>query len=247
LASFCTKCGSPLTSNTGFCTTCGAPVPASNPPAQGVTPVPYTPPAQPAYTQPPAYSQPQAYPPAPQYPSAQSYPPAGKSSGGGATKIIMIVIAVIVVLILLAGAVGTYFWYQVKKAVTVNEKGDGVSLSVPGGGNFSVGESANSAADLGVPVYPGAVKGKGSVNMKFGGTSMVIGQYTTSDSIDQVVDFYKSKLPSGSLAVTSGTNDGIVLNSGGPETDRIVITVDKGIGNDEGRTSIGIVHSKKGA
>jgi hypothetical protein len=49
----------------------------------------------------------------------------------------------------------------------------------------------------------------------------------------------------GTVSVATGTNDGTVLNSGGPDTDRIMVTVGAGTGDDAGKTTIVIMHTKK--
>jgi hypothetical protein len=47
----------------------------------------------------------------------------------------------------------------------------------------------------------------------------------------------------GSLSVATG--NGTVLNSGGQDTDRIMVTVGPGSGDDAGKTTIVIMHTKK--
>lgn len=217
MAGFCTKCGAPLASSTGFCTSCGAPVGA------GVV----TPRAQfPAAPLPPAYGQPGAYPP--------------PRSSGGALKVVLIVVAVVVGLgVLAAGAFG-YFAWRVSRSMTVDNKG---GVSVPGGGTFSAGESAPNESDLGVPVYPGAATEKGGVTMNAASASMVMAKFTTSDSASQVVDFYKSKMGNAAVAVSSG--GGTVLSAGASDSDRIMVTVGEGSGDDSGKTTIIVMHTKK--
>jgi hypothetical protein len=148
-----------------------------------------------------------------------------------------------------AGIVGYGVWHTyntVKNSVRVNDKGDSASVNVPGGGSLSIGNSTSAtASELGVPVYPGAERKKGGINMNMGSTSMVMAHFSTSDSTSQVVDFYKSKMGDGATAVATGTNDGTVLNSGGKDTDRIMVTVGTGTGDDAGKTTIVIMHTQK--
>jgi hypothetical protein len=135
---------------------------------------------------------------------------------------------------------------KVKDAVSINSKGDTASVSVPGGGTFSVGgDTTASDAELGVPAYPGATREKGGMRMNSGRALMVIAHFTTADSPTQVVEFYKSKMGDGTVAIATGNNDGTVLNSGGKDTDRIMVTVGQGTGNDAGKTTIVIMHTKK--
>jgi hypothetical protein len=72
---------------------------------------------------------------------------------------------------------------------------------------------------------------------------MVMAHFSTSDSMSQVVDFYKGKMGDGAVAVSTG--NGTVINSGGPDTDRIMVTVGPGSGDDAGKTTIVIMHTKK--
>jgi hypothetical protein len=188
-----------------------------------VTPQPPFPTAPP----PPPYGQPGAYPP---------------RSSDGALKVVLIVVAVVVGLGALVAGGFWYFAWRVARTATSDNKG-GVTLSVPGGGTFSAGESAPSEADLGVPVYPGAATEKGGVTMNAASASMVIATLTTSDPASQVVDFYKSKMGNGAVVASSG--DGTVLSAGASDSDRIMVTVGEGSGDDSGKTTIVIMHTKK--
>lgn len=227
MAAFCTKCGAALTSTAGFCTSCGTPI------AAAPVAIPPTAPMQ-AAPPPAAYGQQYA-------PTAAGYPPPQKSSS--ALKIVLIVIAVVVGLGILGGAAMTFIAYRAVKTVSVNADGKGVSVTVPGGGTFTAGDSTASDADLGVPAYPGATREKGGMNMDSGGASMVMAHFSTSDSMSQVVDFYKGKLGDSAVAVSTG--EGTVLNSGGSDTDRIMVTIAPGSGDDAGKTTIVIMHTKK--
>jgi hypothetical protein len=225
MAAFCTKCGASLSSGTGFCSSCGTPIAASSiPPVATAGAVP-----APLYAQPVPAG----------YPVVGAPPP--RSSG--VLKIVLIVIAVIVGLgVLGAGALGFMAW-RVSKSLTADSNGKGVTLSVPGGPTISAGDSTATDAELGVPMYPGAAREKGGLNMSSASASMIMAHFSTSDSVSEVVDFYKSKMGAGAVAVSTG--NGTVLNSGGPDTDRIMVTVGPGSGADAGKTTIVVMHSKK--
>jgi hypothetical protein len=228
MAAFCTKCGSPLTSTTGFCPSCGTPIVAAGVPVAAA-------PVQAAYVAPPvqsapAYGQPVA-----------GYPPPQKSSSAG--KIILIVVLVIVAIgVIGAGAVGFMVW-RAAKSVHVDSNNGNVSVTVPGGGSITAGDSTATDADLGVPSYPGATREKGGMNLNSGSASMVMAHFSTSDSQSQVVDFYKGKMGDGAIAVNTG--NGTAINSGGKDTDRIMVTVGPGSGDDAGKTAIVIMHTQK--
>jgi outer membrane murein-binding lipoprotein Lpp len=178
------------------------------------------------------------YPPAAAYPAAQ---PA--SSSGGALKIILIVIAVVVGLGLLAGGVVMYGVYKVAHTVTTDSKGNATISAL--GANISAGKNVTvSAAELGVPLYPGAQSGEGGMHMTLPTMSMVQAVYTTSDPVSAVVAFYKGKL--GENESDMETNQGAVLSSGKEGADGksgTVITVGPGSGDSSGKTRISIVRT----
>jgi hypothetical protein len=165
--------------------------------------------------------------------------PLPPAKGGGALKIILIVVGVFVALGVLAACVVGYGVYRVSKAVHVDKNGN--STMTIGSQTITTGSDTSiSASDLGVDVYPGAAHAPGSMNMKSSEGSMTTASYTTSDSVTQVVDFYKSKL--GENATTMETGGGTILTSGNNNPkDNVVITVSA----QGGKTKIGIVHSTK--
>ncbi|HEV2619132.1 MAG TPA: hypothetical protein VGU23_04250 [Acidobacteriaceae bacterium] len=171
------------------------------------------------------------------------YPATPPKSSGGAVKIILIIIAVIVGIGLLGAAAVGFFAWRVAKSVNVNSNGTAMTMSVPGAGTISAGDTTATDADLGVPAYPGAMREKGGMNLNSGSASMVMAHFSTSDSPNQVVDYYKSKMGDGTVAIATG--NGTVLNSGGKDTDRIMVTVGPGTGDDAGKTTIVVMHTKK--
>jgi len=158
-------------------------------------------------------------------------------------KIILIIIAVVVGLgILGAGAAGFFVW-RVAKSAQVEQNGSNAKVSLPGIGTITAGDSVASDADLGVPAYPGALRQKGGMNMSTGSSSMIMAHFATNDSIAQVTDFYKGKMGDSTVVASSG--EATVLNSGGSDSDRIMVTISPGNGEDAGKTSIVIMHTKK--
>lgn len=231
MAGFCTKCGAPLASNTGFCSACGTPIGTDevNP---AVAPVPGA--------APPAGYAAAAAPPPAGYPAA--YPPPTKSSSS-ALKVILIIVAVVVVLGALGVAAIGFTAWRVAKSVKMNAGGNGVSVTVPGGGTFSAGDNAGNDAALGVAIYPGAEREKGGLQMSSATASMAMAHFSTSDSVSQVSDFYKGKMGDNAQMVSS--NDGTVITSGADSEDKITITVARGNGNDSGKTTIVILRARK--
>jgi hypothetical protein len=159
---------------------------------------------------------------------------------GGATKIILIVAGVILAIGVMAAAVIGYGAYRISKAVHLDKNGTATTIDTPNG-SISVGsDSSIGASELGVDIYPGAAHAPGSMNLKSPDGSMATANFTTSDSVSQVADFYKARL--GVNASTMETNGGTILTSDSSNpNDTLVITVT----SEDGRTKIGIVHSTK--
>jgi hypothetical protein len=213
VAAFCTKCGAGLTPGVQFCTACGAPAP--------VVPVP------------------------PTYPQAGYVQPVGvpvqPASGSSAVKIILIVLGVVVGLGLLSAMIFMFSMWRLSRAIHVNNRGDGVTLSTKDG-SITTGSAATiSAADLGVPIYPGATRREGGVQINSGNGSMVTAVFSTTDSMDKVVDFYRDKVGANASVMQSPT--GSVISSGDNDKQGIMITVGKDASS--GVTSITIIRANK--
>jgi hypothetical protein len=197
-----------------------------------VTPPPIpTAAAVPPVAPPPAYAQP------------GGYPPAQAKSSGGALKIILIVVAVVVGLgVLAAGAFGFFAW-RVAHSIHTDSNGNATISAL--GGNFSAGKDVNvSAADLGVPIYPGATRGEGGMHMSLPTGSMDTAVFVTSDPVSAVVAFYKGKL--GANETDINTDNGSMLSSGKEGADGksgTIITVGPGSGENNGKTQVSITHT----
>jgi zinc-ribbon domain len=243
VASFCTKCGAALSPDTQFCTACGAPVVAAAGPA---VPAYSQPPATP-YSQPPAtqFSQPtpQSYPPPmppPLYPQTSVPPP---SSGNSAVKIILIVVAVFIGLAILGAAIFAFSLYRIAHSVVHVDGPNGqVTLNTPGGSMQLNSNKTYSAEELGTDLYPGALSVRGGMNMNTPNGSMVTGVFVTSDSKDQVLAFYKSKLGSDASVIDTSEASILTVNKGNEES--VMVTVTQKPGEDDGKTKIAIVHTK---
>jgi hypothetical protein len=213
MASFCTKCGAALSSDTQFCTSCGAPVSAGAGGSMSPQVLAYPPPA--------------AAPP---------------TSGGSAVKIILIVVAVVVGLGMLGSAIFGFTVWRVARSIHVEGPNGQVSINTPGG-TISANEAKTySASELGTDVYPGAQSTRGSMKMELPTGSMVTGVFITSDSKDQVVEYYRSKFGSGASVYDSTNSALLTLNKGSQES--VMVTVAANSSQDGGKTRISIVHTK---
>lgn len=214
MATFCTKCGASLTSDTGFCPSCGAPIGAAAPPPEVAAAAPIAPPPFA-----PAYTQPAAYPP----------PPVKKS--GGALKIILIVVAIVVSLGILGVAGISFVAYRAIHAA---------------GNSMSVGSTADvSESDLGVGIYPGAVRNpNGAVRMKLGSILTVSAGYTTPDPTASVLAFYQDKL--GPTATSRQNIGGVTTITSATITDTVKDTLVVTVTPSGSGTAFTIAHTKMG-
>jgi hypothetical protein len=173
-----------------------------------------------------------AYPPPP-YQGMPPQRPAGSSNT--VLKVVLIVVGVFVALGILVACVIGFVGYRVAKSAHHNSDGS-VSFSTPNG-TVTTGKSLTlSAEDLGTDPYPGATSSVGSMNMKTSTGSMVTAVYTTSDSADKVVAFYKERL--GDQASVVQTGHGTTLTSGEREKNQVTIS----ISSQSDLTKIAIIH-----
>jgi hypothetical protein len=169
---------------------------------------------------------------------ANQVPPAAPKSGG-ALKIILIVIAVFVGLGVLSAAGAMFGLWHMSKTVNIDRSG-GVTITTPEG-KITAGQTPAQVteAEAGAPIYPGATSVEGGI--KFGGAtgSMATYAFKTSDSVQQVLAFYRGKF--GPKVSVMETPDVAIVTSNKNENESVVVT----IGRDEsdGKTSITISHS----
>jgi hypothetical protein len=175
----------------------------------------------------------------PQTVYVQPPPPPPPKSGSSALKIILIVVAIFVVLGIIAAGVVGYGIYKVAHAVHTAANGQ-ISFNTPGGGVSANITQPVSASDLGIPIYPGAVQGKGALHLNIAGKSMVTANYLTADSKDQVLAFYKDKAGVNAQSTTTDSGGVFTINSAG---DSVTVTVVQSPNMNDGKTQITIVHT----
>jgi hypothetical protein len=98
-----------------------------------------------------------------------------------------------------------------------------------------------SASDLGTDIYPGAQSEKGSVRMSLPTGSWLTAIYSTSDSKDQVVAYYKGKFGSESGVFETGDTAMLTLNKSKQEV--VTVTVSQKPNENNGKTRIAIMHT----
>jgi hypothetical protein len=171
--------------------------------------------------QPPQGYPPQPYPPP--YPPVV-YPPPKK--GSSALKIVLIIVAIFVGLGIIGAGIVAYGVYKLAKS-----------------GNFTTSTQPVTAADLGVPLYPGAEQ-KVNVRMTIAGKDTLTATFLTSDSKEQVIAFYQSNLDP-SAKFTANNNGGTFMLD--KATGDAIVTVSQAPNVEGGKTQIVIVHATKAA
>ena len=163
---------------------------------------------------------------APSAPVVAATPPApapATTGGSSALKIILIVIAVIVGLGILSVGAFSFFVYRVAKSAHVTQEGDRVKIDSPLG-SFTANDPEQTAKDLGVDIYPGAqVQKNGSASVTFGNVHTVTASFESSDSVDKVCTFYKSKFPGARVSSSDQNRCSIVSND---QTNMISVNVE---------------------
>jgi len=235
MAQFCTKCGTPLQEGVRFCTGCGATIGEPTAPA-AQAPLAQVPMAQVAPT-------PVVAPPGPA-PVAPAAAPAA-SSGSPILKIILAVVAVIMFLGLLSAGACVYMVYRAKQKVNQFEKqvhatfptasGSPEVHAQPAAPSTAPGQETAPVVDTAVPVYPGATGSEGGGQMSVGIGGVKVQQYTTSDSVDKVVAFYKEKMGPTAMVTQSG-GSALVQVVGSNGVVNVAITTD----SSSGKTKISI-------
>ena len=164
-----------------------------------------------------------ASPSAPAVAATAPAPAPPTTGGSSALKIILIVIAVIVGLGILSVGAFSFFVYRVAKSAHVTQQGDRVKIDSPLG-SFSANDPEQTAKDLGVDIYPGAqVQKNGTASMSFGNVHTATASFESSDSVDKVCSFYKTKFPGARVSSSDQNRCSIVSND---QTNMITINVE---------------------
>jgi len=200
---FCNKCGTEISSGTRFCSKCGAPILASGFSAASPNPTPSSSPQSPS--------------------SAATQPPAQGS--GNALKIVLIVIGVILVVGVLGIGALTFVGLRIAKHTHVKQEGEHVKVETPFGTVESTKDPEQAAKDLGIDIYPGAeVRNNGAAaSATVGGLHTVNAEFESSDSVDKVCSFYKSRFPNATVS-SSDSNHCTIVSTSPPNV--ITINVD---------------------
>lgn len=168
-------------------------------------------------------------------------PAAAPKGGSSALKIVLIVVAVIVAIGILGVATVGIIGYRIAKSSHVTQQGDKVKLETPLG-TINANDPEQAVKDLGIEVYPGAeVQKAGSADVTIFGVHTVTANFVSSDSVDKICDFYKSKFPAANVKSSDQGHCSIVS-----EDPKNVVTINVQASGDATRFQIASV-TKKGA
>jgi hypothetical protein len=162
-------------------------------------------------------------------------------SGSSAVKIILIIVAVIVGLGILGLGAISYVGWRVSRAIHVDGPNGQMTIQTPEGKVDLNASQTYTADDLGTDPYPGAQSTHGGMKMNLPTGSMVIGSFLTSDSKQQVVDFYKSKF--GSNTAVMDTPDGALITFSKSKQESVMVTITANSSRNNGKTQITITHT----
>jgi hypothetical protein len=135
------------------------------------------------------------------------------TGGGGALKVILIVVAIIVIIGVLAVATVGFIGYRIARRTHVTQEGNHVKVETPFGSAESSGDSSQAVRDIGVDIYPGAeVQKEGASTASFGGIHTVTAVFESSDPLDKICTFYKSKFPNAMVSTTDQNRCTVISN-----------------------------------
>lgn len=172
--------------------------------------------------------------------TASPMAPAAPAQSGSGLKIVLIVVGVLVGLFIIGACASAFLAWQVARHSRVQQNGENVKVETPFGTVESTTDPGATAKNLGVDLYPGADVVKGtSANMTIGGSHTTAADFETSDSVDKVAEYYKSRFPSANVMSSQGDKF-VIMN--GDKDNLITINVE----SQDGKTRIHIARVTKG-
>jgi hypothetical protein len=127
-------------------------------------------------------------------PVAAAPVPAAQPQNNSVLKIVLIVVAAIVLLGMIGVGAATYIGLRIARHTHIENKDGNVRVQTPFGTVQSTNDPDEASHNLGIDLYPGARVLKGNT-ATMGGMHTVEAEFESSDSAEQVMAFYTSKLP----------------------------------------------------
>jgi hypothetical protein len=132
--------------------------------------------------------------------------------------------------------------WRISRSVHVDRSG-GVTISTPAG-NISAGRTTPAhltEREVGAPIYPGAIAEEGGFKLGAETGSMATYIFKTSDSVAQVLAFYRDKF--GPKTSVIETPQGAMVTAAKNDNEGIMVTIAHDQGEGEDKTSITITHA----
>jgi hypothetical protein len=146
-------------------------------------------------------------------PIAAPLAPAPTTGGGGALKVVLIVVAILVMIGVLAAATIGFIGYRFARRSHIRQEGNHVRVETPFGSAETAGNSTQVVHDMGVDIYPGAeVQKDGATTASFGSIKTVTAILESSDPLDKVCSFYKSRYPNAMVSTSEHNQCSIIAN-----------------------------------
>jgi hypothetical protein len=156
---------------------------------------------------------------------------------------VLVIFGILVLLFVIgiAGVIG--FGYYVAKQARIHQTTEGGTKIETPFGNIEADDPAKTAEKMGIEVYPGAEAVKnGGGSVSIGEFSAGSAQFESSDTVDQVSDFYKQQYPhalhtenDGNHSFTVQSKDKMVVISLMPNGSKTSITLSQVIAPKQSR------------
>jgi hypothetical protein len=135
------------------------------------------------------------------------------ASGNNALKIVLIIVGAVVLIGVLGIASIAFIGLRIAHHTRVHQDGNNVRVETPFGTVESTKDPQEAARNIGVEIYPGAqVLDRGAQIANFGSMHTVSASFETSDPLDRVSSFYKSKFPNARVTSSQSNHCTIVSN-----------------------------------
>jgi len=152
-------------------------------------------------------------------PQAIAPGPPPSTGSSSALKIVLVIVGVIVLIGVLGVATIGIIGYRIAKSSKISQKGDNVKVETPFGGMETSTDPQKTAEELGIDIYPGAeVQKDGTVSFTLGSLHTVTAKFESSDSVEKVCDFYRSKIPNATVQSSDQSKCSIVATGEGNST-----------------------------
>lgn len=166
--------------------------------------------------------------------TAQAIAPGPPPSSGSssALKIVLVIVGVIVLIGVLGVATIGVIGYRIAKSSRVSQKGDNVKVETPFGNVETSNDPQKTAEQLGIDIYPGAEVDKvGTASVSFGSLHTVTANFESSDSVEKICDFYRSRFPAATVQSSDQTHCSIVAGNQGNWTSTTISVQSRGDGS----------------